>query len=219
MKQTIIALAFIFTFMGTKAEKPFRLTFLASPQFSWMKSDLSEIDNYNNSIGFNYGVETDIFWGSENYAFTTGLTINNIGGDFMYDTDGDFTFAGKSLPSGSSINFKLRYLEIPLALKLRSKEFDRFNFFAQFGIANWFKLKSESTSSEGTIKAGNVKDEFKFYNIALNIGAGVEYNLGENNAITFGLIFNNGFLDVTNNEELNDVTSMKIFRLRTGFIF
>jgi hypothetical protein len=184
-----------------------------------MTSDLNEIDNYKNNIGFNYGIETNIFWGSENYAITTGLTINHAGGNLKYNTDSNFEYAGEILPSGTSIKSNLKYLEVPLALKLRSKDFERLNFYTQFGITNLFNLKSEGTSSEGTLEASNLKDEFRFYNVALNVGIGIEYNLGENNAITCGAIYNNALLDVTSNRMLEDNTNMKIIRLRMGFIF
>jgi hypothetical protein len=219
MKRSIITLALGLAFAGAMADRPSRFTFIASPQLSWMNSDLNEIENFKNNIGFNYGVETDIFLGSENYALLTGFTINHTGGSLIYNTDESFEYADKELPPGTRIKGNINYFEVPLALKLRSTEFGRINFFTQFGITNWFNLKSKGTSNDGTLKDNDVNGEFRFYNIALNVGIGIEYNVSKNNAITCGAVYNNGLLDITSNSILVDNTNLKIVRLRLGFIF
>lgn len=220
MKRPLVLTA-ILTMMvlSSYAQRPFRLTFVANPQFSWLTSDSKSVSNDQAHLGFDYGVEADIFLGNESYALTTGLTMNQTGGNLIYQTGQDFTFAGESLPSGTQIEYRLKYLEMPLAIKLRSKDFGRLNIYAQFGLTNWLNIKSSGTSSDGTLNDASINDEIKMFSMGLNIGFGIEHDLGGNNALTAGVIYNNGFTDVTSNPSVKDNTNLKTLRFRFGFIF
>ena len=220
MKRPLV-LAVVLTMMAfsSYAQRPFRLTFVASPQFSWLTSDSKSVKNDQAHLGFDYGVEADIFLGSESYALTTGLTMNQTGGNLIYQTGQNFTFAGESLPSGTQIEYRLKYLEVPLAIKLRSKDFGRMNIYAQFGLTNYLNIKSSGTSSDGTLDNTNISDEVNMFNMGLNIGFGLEHDLGGNNALTAGVTYNNGFTDVTSNPSVKDNTNLKSLRFRLGFIF
>ena len=57
------------------------------------------------------------------------------------------------------------------------------------------------------------------FNLALNIGGGSSFDLGANNAVTVGLIYKNGFLDVTSNEQFDDKTTLNSVVLKIGLIF
>src|SRR5690554_7935998 len=65
-----------------------RFSFVLAPQLSWIKSDHDNIDNNGSDFGYNFGVVIDRFFGN-NYAFSTGLTINTTGGKLAYPPVGD----------------------------------------------------------------------------------------------------------------------------------
>jgi hypothetical protein len=217
MKKLILVLVLLSLTAVTFSQKRFNLTFLASPQVSWLKSDSKEIKADGGFLGFGYGVEGDFFLGSENYAITTGMTVSTMGGSLIYGQS--LPFSGKLLPVGTKINYYLTNLEFPLTLKMSTRDFDRFRFFAQFGLTNWINIKAKATSSDGSFQKETIRDEIRFYNIGLNVGAGLDYDLGHGNAITCGLVYSNGFTDATTNKSSNDATTLKVLRFRVGFVF
>jgi len=216
-KKFILILILLSVTVVSFAQKRFNLTFLASPQVSWLKSDSKDIKSNGGFLGFGYGVEGDFFVGSENYAITTGMTVSTVGGSLIYNQP--IIFGGESLQPGTKVNYYLTNLEFPLALKMRTRDFNRFRYFAQFGLTNWFNIKAKASTSDGQLQKETIKDEVRFYNIGLNVGAGLEYDLGHGNAITGGLVYSNGFTDATTNIDSKDATTLKSLRLRVGFIF
>ena len=217
MKKLFLVLTFLLVINLTYSQKRFNLTFLASPQVSWMTSDSKEVKGDKSFLGFGYGVEGDFFLGNENYSILTGLTVSTAGGSLLYRRA--ITFDGIQLPIGTKVDYILKYLEIPLAVKMRTKDFNRLRFYAQFGLTNWINIKSRATTSDHSFEKDAIKDEVRLYNIGLNVGAGVEYDLGHGNALTGGIVYSNGFTDVTTNESINDAATLKVLRFRMGFIF
>jgi hypothetical protein len=217
MKKLILVITLLSVFTVTYSQKRFNLTFLASPQVSWMKSDSREITGESGYLGFGYGVEGDMFLTSENYAITTGMTVSTTGGSMIFRQA--TVFDGELLQANTKVNYYLTNLEFPLALKMRSRDFNRFRYFAQFGLTTWLTIKARATTSDRSFQKDAIKDEIRFLNIGLNVGGGLEYDLGHGNAITGGLVYSNGFSDVTTNSSVEDVTTIKVLRIRLGFVF
>ena len=216
-KKFILVLILLSVTVVSNAQKFFNLTFLASPQVSWLKSDSKDIKSNGGFLGFGYGVEGDFFIGSENYAITTGMTVSTAGGSLVYGQSVNLNDI--ILRAGTKVNYYLTNLEFPLALKMRTRDFNRLRYFAQFGLTNWLNIKAKASTSEGIFQKETIKDEVRFYNIGLNVGAGLEYDLGHGNAITGGLVYSNGFTDATTNKDSKDATTLKSLRLRVGFVF
>lgn len=219
MKKIGILVLFLLLTVIVCAQNKFNATFIASPQLSWLSSDSKEVSNESSKMGFGYGVECDIFLGSDSYAITTGMTIGTSGGSLVYNPGKDFEFSGKILESGTKVDYHLKNIEIPFAMKMRTRDFNRSRFFAQFGFTNWLNIKAKATSSDNAFSEESISDEIVFYNLGLNIGAGIEYDLGGKNSLTGGIVFSNGFLDTTTNSTVNDDTALRVLRLRLGFVF
>ena len=217
MKKLISVFLLLFLITSAYAQSKFKLAFLASPQVSWMKSDSKEVSPDRSFLGFGYGIEGDFYLGSENYALTTGLTMSSAGGSLIYTPS--INFDGKALPAGTKVEYFIKYIEVPLAIKMRSKDFNRTRIFAQFGITNWFNVGTRASTSDMTFQKEGVKGEVKLYNIGLNVGAGLEYDLGHGNSLTGGLVYSNGLLDATSNSTISESTTLKVVRFRLGFIF
>ena len=217
MKKLLSVFLLLYLMASANAQSKFKLTFLASPQVSWMKSDSKEVSPDRSFLGFGYGIEGDFYLGSENYALTTGLTMSSAGGSLIYTPS--INFDGKTLPAGTKVEYFNKYIEVPLALKMRSKDFNRTRIFAQFGITNWFNVGTRASTSDMTFQKEGVKGEVKLYNIGLNVGAGLEYDLGHGNSLTGGLVYSNGLLDATSNSTISESTTLKIVRFRLGFVF
>ena len=82
MKKYCILLLFVF--IGLKGfTQGISFTVFAEPQLGWFSPNSKNIEAAGSMIGFNGGVNFDNFF-AENYAFSTGVSINNINGKVKY---------------------------------------------------------------------------------------------------------------------------------------
>ncbi len=197
-----------------------RMGLVANPQVSWLNSNSAKVKNNGAVFGYNFGLTTDLFF-AERYSFSTGATINNIGGKLLYsDTilfktnDGTDTFPGLT-----SVKYKLQYIDIPLTFKMESNQIGYLVYFAKFGVINHLRIGATSTVSQLKIDGVACKDEVAFYNLSYLVGAGINYYISKNTAITFGITYNSSFVDLTKNKTVNDKTTLNNIALNIGVIF
>ncbi len=210
MKKLILTFGLLLVFMGSinAQSQKIRLSFVAEPQLSWLKPDIEGVESRSNKAGYNFGVVMDRFF-SSNYAFSTGLTINTTGGKLKYSQVNDTIEVN---PVGDK-DYNLRYLEIPVGLKLLSNEFRRSRFYARFGLTS--QINIEARDAEGT----NISDEVRLFDMAYHLGGGLEYSIGGPNALMFGVVFHNGFIDVTDEPDFDDKTVLNRLDFEIGFVF
>lgn len=203
------------------SQRKTRLSFTGSPSINWLSSDMQGVESGKTTIGFDYGINADFFFDEENrYAFATGLLINNVRGNLRYyDDAGEIRFAGEKFTSGSQFRYRLKYVEVPLTIKLQTSQFRRWAYWGQFGFSSYVNIMAKGDSDDGLLDKHNIHDEVSLFNLALNIGVGSNFDLGSNNAVTIGLIYKNGFLDVTSNEQFDDKTTLNSVVLKLGLIF
>lgn len=220
MKRIFSAIAFLFVFSFLQAQTDIELSFTGSPSLSWMNSDEKQIEKGQAVLGYDFGINADFFMpGSEQYAFGSGILISNAGGELQFQTDDDFTFAGELLEPYTKVKYYIRYLEIPTVIKMKTSQFHRTTFWGQFGLSSMINIGAKGTSNDEILDRTNISDEVNMFNLALNVGLGFEFDLGGNNAITAGLVFKNGFFDVTSNSEINDKTIMNSLKFKLGIVF
>jgi len=208
MQRKLLILAGLLICVMTNAqnEKRTRLGFVLSPQISWLNSDISDVSSNGSLFGYNFGLTMDRFF-ETNYAFTTGLTINTTGGKLTYNTTDDL-----GQPEVINTTYRLKYLEVPLALKLLTNDFHRSRYYGQFGLFGQFNIKASDEN-------GNSKNsEVNFFDMGYQLGGGMEYSLGGDTYLTIGILFANGFLDVTD-YKIDDKASLKRFVFQFGVIF
>ena len=184
-----------------------------------MNSGSNYAEKGNIDPGFNFGVNGDFFFNIHNtYAVTTGLLYTHTGGEIDYQAN--IPMAGKTVSAGNSIRYKIHSLEIPLALKLRTVPFRRWVYWGQFGISNFINIdaKASSNDSNETLYKTDINDEFKLFNIALNIGAGANFNIGSENSIIMGIIYKKGLLNQTKNN-IDGKTTLNSIQFKLGLIF
>ena len=211
MKKLISAVVLLLFFASFQVHsqdaKSFRLSFVAGPQISWLKPDIDGVESRGNKAGYNFGVVMDRFF-AENYAFSTGLTINTTGGKLRYaDADSTGTVTERDM------EYQLRYIEIPVGLKLRSNDFRRTNFYGRFGLTPQVNIEARNDQDK------TIGDQVRLFDLGYHLGAGLEYSIGGSNALMFGLVYHNGFTDVTDEPEFDDKTSLNRLVFEIGFIF
>lgn len=192
--------------MEAQEGKRTRLGFEFSPQISWLNSDNPSVSSNGNLFGYNFGIIMDRFFDT-NYAITTGLTINTTGGKLSYNTTNEL-----DEPELIHSSYKLKYIEVPFGLKLLTNEFHRSRYYGQFGLYGQFNIKASDEN-------GNSRSsEINVFDMGYHLGGGMEYSLGGDTYLKLGILYNNGFLDVTNHE-IKDKTHLNRFVFQFGVIF
>ncbi len=192
--------------------KPVRLSFVINPQVSWLKSDNASVESGGSLFGYNFGVVVDRFF-TPNYALSTGLTVNTTGGVLKYSPAVNAEIGGVVKENISKLNYRLKYIEIPIALKLRSNDFNRMAYYGQFGLSWQFSIKT----SDGT--SSNIDPEVRLFDLGYHFGGGIEYSIGGSNYLMIGGQFNNGFSDITNNASITDKAILNRFVFQFGLVF
>ena len=172
------------------------------PQITWMKSDSKSMKTDGTRFGFNAGLVLDRYF-AENYAFSTGVSIWQTGGKLMLVDSKGFqdTFWLDTLPSGTTVNYNLQYITIPISLKLNSNQIGYITFFAHLGANNHMNVRALAGVPGMDISDEDIMKEVRFIMMSYFIGGGLEYSLGGNTALMAGLYFTNGFRDVRKTED------------------
>lgn len=127
----------------TQDFKPWRLALHVDPNVSWMKPNNNKIEGGDTKLKFGFGIAVDKMF-TENYAFGTGLNILNTGGQLTYLYTGGFKKDGETnnteVIGELTRTYNLKYLEIPLTLKMRTNEIGYMTYWAQFGVGLGFNI-------------------------------------------------------------------------------
>ena len=220
MKRLILSVLIVALAVSGFSQKHIRLSFIGSPSVDWMSSNNRDSKSQKLSLGYDYGLGADFYLSEdERYSFTTGLQISNLGGELTYRTGSAFQFSGTTLPNLSQIKYHLRYVEVPLGIKLKTDEFHRVRYWGMFGMSPMVNISAKGDSNNGMLNKTNITDEVNLFDVAMNIGLGFDFDLGGNNSVTAGLIFQNGLTDVTKDNVVADKTVINSLKLKFGLIF
>lgn len=203
---------------ATSQESGFRFGITADPVVSWLNPDVSTVDSKGNRLGFNIGLTVDRFF-ANNYAFTTGLSIHNAGGSLFFKVPTSIRTNQETvnLPENTKVTYKLQYLHIPVGMKLFTNEIGYSTFYGQLGFNTMLNIKATGISNVGGVDNDNISKEINLINLGYHIGAGVEYGIGGNTRLTAGLMYMNGFTDVTNRGA--DKVVLQNLMIKLGVIF
>lgn len=199
MKKVITIVFSIMIFSAIQAQD-LRLGFRLNPNFGWFNiNDKGSANLKNDGIrpGFSYGVITDYFF-TDNYGITSGIY-------HLFQN-------GRTFPTGDTFKYykwDLQYIQIPIALKLKTNEIGSFEYYGFLGIYNNLNVSREIDA----VSSKNIR----FYNIGLNLGAGVHYELGGNAWALGGISFQNGYMKINKQKEFDVKTSC--INLDLGVIF
>lgn len=197
-----------------------RFGLLMSPTFSWMNTNQNLINSDGTNLGMKVGLISEFYF-RDNYSFTTGLNFHfNAGGTLFYedsfesvdiwndDIDGisELEFDG-----GTAFKYELQYVEIPLALTLRTREFGYLRYYVQpalgLGILTQSRGKVTNDGQVDSEEAFDIGSATNPLNLNWGIGAGVEYSLSPSTALIAGLAFQSGFADITKDKNTSLVRS------------
>lgn len=220
MKRLILSILLIALVAAGFGQKHIRLSFTGSPSVNWLSTNSKVAEHGKSILGYDFGLNADLYFSEdERYSLLTGLLISNTGGELDFQNSKDFNFSGTTLPAASSIKYRLRYVEIPLSLKLKSAQSRRICYWGQFGLTTMVNINARGDSNDGKLKKANISDEINLFNLAMNVGAGFDFDLGGSNSITTGIVFENGLIDVTTDNTFSDKTIINSLKLKISLNF
>jgi len=171
-------------------------------------------------MGYDFGLNGDIYFTeSDNYSLQTGLQIVNAGGTISFRSTQSIPFAGESLPGASEIRYRLRYMEVPFNIRLRTEEFHRVYYWGLFGLSPMVNIGARGDSEDGILRKATIHDEINLFNVGMNVGIGFDYDLGGSNSVSAALIFQNGLADVTTDNYFIDKTVLNSLKVRLALLF
>jgi len=141
---SILLVAVLMTVQGFSQDfKKFKFGFKVDPNVSWMSSETIDVVSEGVLLRGSFGVNADIMF-SERYALGTGFSIMGGGGQLsFFDNEDRIGDAGESnFIVKRNRKYKLKYVEIPLTLKLRTDEIGYITYWGQFGLGLGFATKA-----------------------------------------------------------------------------
>lgn len=238
MKKLITFLCLIGLISYT-ASAQIKLGLKIAPQITYVSTESKGISSTGTKFNIPYGLMLDYYF-SENYAFATEFSIAGYSGnlkalDLIVSRNGN-----TATVQDVSYTYNLRFISVPLMLRMRTKEIGYLRYYAEFGLDNNFLIKNTADIScsefsltdvnvnnpdkldEYTLKTSNspsqsLTDNVSFYRGALVIGAGVQYNVFSNTMLVGGLRYNNAFTNFT--EEANWKSKLHGISLNIGVLF
>lgn len=233
MKKKVLLLTFVSLLMAHTAfsqVKPFRFGLKVAPAISWVSPDSEDYKNKGAQAGFSWGFISDITI-TENYFFATGFNVNYLKGKISYPYQ-DVTL--NSPDSGTMVSdMKLRYIDIPLTLKMKTNRFDKMQYYGQIGFSLAFNIKTKTEETFSYQVSGIKKsvtnerdrtDDMHLLKASLVIGGGIEYYIDNSTSIIFGLTYYNGISNImkgynTVDENVKQKAAPHFIELTLGVIF
>ncbi len=216
----LVVLLFLPSYVKAQEEiPPLQFGIKLGTNIGWLKSDAEDYSSEGSSFGFNWGFITD-FNLAPNYGLTTGFNITYNNGKLKYPHVQD-TVSGVM-----QRKYKLQYLEIPLCLKMRTKQIGYMTYYGKigFGVSFNLKAKAKDVFNVEPEETRNIQDDIVLMRESLIVGAGCQYSVGGSTSITLEILFNNGFSDILKGNNSadesieNDATS-KYIEINLGVIF
>lgn len=183
------------------------------PQLSWGTTTNDTVDPKGPNGGFNFGFFVDYFF-ADNYAFTTGASINNVNAKIKYIDDIKFRSTGTE-HSRVDFTYKLQYVNVPLGLKFLSNQIGYMRIYANVGVVPQIRVSAKTKFDTET----DIQDDIRLFNGSYYFAGGIEYSLGGSTALKGGLVYKNGMVDITDHEYPDDNLKLMNFALRLGIVF
>ena len=189
----------------------------ADPLAGWFGSDNSDIAAKSAKAGFNFGLTFNRYFHG-NYAFSTGLSLVTAGGNIAYKDTVTLKLKNpiEVLPK-SKLAYSIRYLAIPIGLKLRSNQIGYVSIFTNIGLDPKFILGGKVEVPSRNIAKENADNMLSRLSMGYHVIGGIEYSVGGTSAIVLGIRFDSNFTDITKHPDAK--ITHKMLGLHLGFNF
>lgn len=246
IKIYVIGLLFLgFQTIGNAQEdRKVNLAFTVTPSLSWLETTNEGYERDGSSAGIKYGLLMDFrLFGVENYALATGFNMNHISGKLKEASSFEES-TGTVIPALREAKYKMTYIDVPVAIRLRTNEIGYNIFYGVFGTELGFNISTKEeykdiySGGETGVRTDDVTDDVNFFRTSLVFGAGVQRHISGSAYYRIGITYHNGLTDIlktdaylvdSNNETVieNNVpvidrdltTKLKFLELNLAIIF
>ena len=231
LKFVLSFLLIVFSAAGFSQVKPFRFGVRVAPNIAWISPDTKDYKNEGMQLGFSWGFMADITL-TENYFIKTGFNIDYLNGKLSYPYQVDYDDVMPVIVTGTmNRKYNLRYIELPLTLKMRTNQFGNKAYFGEIGFGTSLNLKARGKDefvpddgSASTSSENDIKDDISLFKESLIIGGGIEFFIDESTSIVTSLAFNNGLTNILNGNDYVDPSlkqraNLYYFQLSIGILF
>lgn len=193
-KLFLLTLLTAFALTASAQYKPYYFGFKVAPDISWMRSSVDNYQGDGSKLGFSWGFVSEFNF-SENHSMVTGFNVLFNGGKLSFP-------AKVNSDTGTmSRDYALKFIEVPVMLKMRTNDINGVRFFGEIGLGTAFRIGSKATDTftHGSTTTTTKKytfDKIAFVRESLLLGLGAEYELTAGTILGGGLLFNNGFTDI-----------------------
>ena len=183
----VLTIAILSANITNAQEQKFHFGLKVAPTIAWMKPDTKDLNKDGSKLGFTYGLMGESNFAS-NYALTYGLQVTYRGGILNYE----------SAAFSTRTSYVLKYVELPIGIKMKTNEFNRYRYFGQFGLVPGLNLSAKTNTEKGSITESNIESKANItdINMSMMIALGAEYTISGSTTFLVSLEFNNGFVDV-----------------------
>ncbi|MFM7017025.1 MAG: porin family protein [Bacteroidota bacterium] len=179
----VLCIAFMTANITNAQEQKFHFGLKVAPTVAWMKPDTKGLHSDGSKLGFTYGLVGENRF-ANNYSFTYGVQVTYRGGILKND----------SVSISPRTSYVLKYVEVPIGIKMKTNEFNRYRYFGQFGLVPGLNLSAKGSNDvESNIES---KAYITDINMSMLIAVGTEYTISGSTTFLASLEFNNGFVDV-----------------------
>jgi hypothetical protein len=221
--------------------KNFRFGLQVGTSFDWLNSsNKKKLLNGGVGVGFDWGMQLE-FRLANNFSFVSGLSLKTSSYKLDYvgapeadaityildknselvefNENGTFDTVNQRSFLMDKRSFKTNYINIPLILKMKTKEIGYLTYFGQFGANLAFATKSRANDSGRSLDTATNQYTVAYTNEDLNlsksivpiraglvVGGGAEYNFSGTTSMFFALHYNHFF---TSYLKSNDKYSQK----------
>ena len=199
------------------AQGEFRFGLKGSSNFGWVGGTSKNIVNDGTTVAFGYGIMGDYYF-KPNYGISAEITLSNIKSKFKVTEPLAFNSAMSDTVNDLRYEYNIQYLDIPLTMKIRTKEIGDMTYFGQFGVSMGFALNAKTSivstglpksisdqepteyrvnGAEGdAFTVNNFDDKVFLFRLPLIIGGGVEYKMAGSTSLQIGVRIANAFTDM-----------------------
>lgn len=205
----VILVIMMVPFASIAQQKPFKLGLQIAPGLGWMRPDAATgYESDGARFGFTWGFISD-FALTDNYFVSTGFNLLSNTGQIDFK---DIKTIQGVPQSGSTLRkYNLKYIEIPVTIKMKTNQFGAMKYYGQIGFGPAFNISAKA-ADEFAYTTGNlnedvdISDEVGLLQASLIFGVGTEYYIDKSTAISASLMFRNGFTNLLDGSNAVDPT-------------
>lgn len=199
------------------AQGEFRFGLKGSSNFGWVGGTSKNIVNDGTTVAFGYGIMGDYYF-KPNYGISAEIMLSNIKSKFTVTEPLAFNSVMSDTVNDLRYEYNIQYLDIPLTMKIRTKEIGDMTYFGQFGVSMGFALNAKTSivstglpksisdqepteyrvnGAEGdAFTVNNFDDKVFLFRLPLIIGGGIEYKMAGSTSLQIGVRIANAFTDM-----------------------